>query len=93
MVRMMALARASADLEESLASAPPIPSSVAPPLPAREPPDNEVRFRVSIRRWGRDPTLLVVQRLDEGKPLPAGTSEGWLAMSESTDVDATRASK
>jgi hypothetical protein len=118
-VRMTALARASADLEDSLTAAPPIRSSAPPPLPGQLrssvppppasasrvrskttppplppltsrpapattlPPDGSSRLRVSIKTSVRDPTLLVVRRLEEGMALPAGTREGWLVMPES----------
>ena len=116
--RMNALARASAELEESLTAAQPARSSVPPPLPpgARSsvppppesasrvrskttppplppqakrpastspaPPQNRLRFRVSIKMSALDPTRLVVRRLEDGVPLPAGTSEGWLETAE-----------
>jgi hypothetical protein len=126
--RMNALARASAELEESLAAAPPAPvrSSVPPPLPAgarssvppppesasrvktkttppplpaqakrpastsSAPPQNRSRLRVSIKTSALDPTRLVVRRLADGMPLPAGTSEGWLETSESTSLVAAQ---
>jgi hypothetical protein len=71
------------------ATPPPLPPQVnGHARPAIEPQENRLRFRVSIKTSVRDPTLLVVRRLDEGKALPAGTSEGWLVMPESTNVDA-----
>jgi hypothetical protein len=71
------------------AAPPPLPPQATRPSPppAPEPPENH-RLRVSIKTSVRDPTLLVVRRLDEGKALPAGTREGWLVMPESTNVDA-----
>jgi hypothetical protein len=116
--RMTALARASAELEDSLAPPPPIqpsvpvpvpivagstgppppassrrtkPMSPPPPLPPQairsEPPETQLRVRVSIKTSVRDPTLLVVRRLDSGHALPAGTREGWLLMADATNVD------
>lgn len=120
--RMTALARAGADLEESLTPTSPIPSSTPPPLPIRPgssvppppasasrmkpkatppplpqgsrpapPPsarqETQARVRVSIKTSVRDPTLLIVRRLGEGKAPPAGAREGWLLMPESTGVD------
>jgi hypothetical protein len=38
-----------------------------------------------------DPTRLVVRRLEDGMALPAGTSEGWLETSESTNLRAAHA--
>jgi hypothetical protein len=122
--RMTALARAGADLEESLTPTSPITSSAPPPLPigpastvppppasasrmkpkTAPPPlptqasrpapppsgrqETQARVRVSIKTSVRDPTLLIVRRLGEGKAPPAGTREGWLVMPESTSVDA-----
>ena len=122
-VRMTALARASADLEESLTAIPLVRPSGPPPLPARPgsslppaptslnhakakttppplpsqpkrttpptttPPEKRSRFRVSIKASVLDPTLLVVRRLEDGKALPAGTSEGWLETQEPTNVE------
>jgi hypothetical protein len=130
--RMSALARASADLEESMTAAPRILSSVPPPLPVRpastlppppasssrvkprttppplprttpaslppqaarpvppatDPQENRSRLRVSVKTSVRDPALLVVRHLGEGKALPPGTREGWLVMSEPATVDA-----
>jgi hypothetical protein len=139
--RMSALARAGADLEQSLTAAPPTSSSPPPPVrtstppplptrpaslpPPREsssrmraktppplsskttppplppqpsrpppavttPPQGRLRIRVSIKTSVLDPTLLVVRRLEDGKALPAGTSEGWLETTESTSVDAAQ---
>jgi hypothetical protein len=126
--RMNALARASAELEESLAAAPPTPKrlSVPPPLPSgarssvppppesasrakskttppplpqqvkrpaptsTAPPQSRLRFRVSIKTSALDPTRLVVRRLEDGMAVPAGTSEGWLETSESTNLRAAQ---
>jgi hypothetical protein len=72
------------------AAPPPLPPQVTrhSPPPPTAPPESPARVRVSIKTSVRDPTLLVVRRLDEGKPLPAGTREGWLVIPESTNVDA-----
>jgi hypothetical protein len=124
--RMSALARVSADLEESLTAALPVASSAPPPLPARAagssvpappasagrmrskttppplkttppplprastapaataPAENGLRLRVSIKTSTLDPTLLVVRCLEKGKGLPAGVTEGWVVLREST---------
>jgi hypothetical protein len=67
------------------------PQPIRQPPPATEPPESrESRkgVRVSIKTSVRDPMLLVVRRLDDGKELPPGTREGWLVMPEATNVDA-----
>jgi hypothetical protein len=75
------------------------PQAMPPPLPpqairrSQPPPDPQghaPRIRVSVKTSARDPALLVVRRLDEGKALPAGTREAWLVLSEPTAVDAAR---
>ena len=67
---------------------PPLPSQASRPPPmVTTPPQGRLRIRVSVKTSVLDPTLLVVRRLEEGKALPNGTSEGWLETTESTNVD------
>jgi hypothetical protein len=56
--------------------------------PPTAPQENQLRLRVSIKISVRDPTLLIVRRLDEGKAPPAGAREGWLVMADPTSIDA-----
>jgi hypothetical protein len=56
-----------------------VPISVVPPaftVPAGTP------IRVSVRASARDPDLLVVRPLPEGRPLPPGTREASLVLVE-----------
>jgi hypothetical protein len=46
------------------------------------------RIRVSVKTSVRDPNLLVVRPLAEGRPLPPGTREGTLVLSEEQTEDA-----
>jgi hypothetical protein len=82
-------APASSSRMKPKAGPPPLPAQVIRhAAPATEPSENRSRVRVSVKTSVRDPNLLVVRRLDEGKALPPGTREGWLVMPESTNVDA-----
>jgi hypothetical protein len=96
--RVVALARAAAELEDvpfsptsqtRPASRPTAalgkPPKVPPPLPSPKtvaPPPNEKRVRVSVKTSVRDASLLVVRVLPQGQPLPPGTREAFLVMTE-----------
>jgi hypothetical protein len=41
--------------------------------------------RVSIKRSARDGDLLVVRKLEAGKPLPPGRTEAYLVLSDPAD--------
>ncbi len=70
------------------ASAAPQISVAARPAPARLPSGE--RIRVSVKSSVRDPGLLVVRPLAEGRPLPPGTREGFLVLEEEAVDDARR---
>jgi hypothetical protein len=53
----------------------------APPAP-RESVQAELRVRVSVQTSVRDPNLLVVRRLADGKTPPPGTREAFLVMTD-----------
>jgi len=40
---------------------------------------------VSVKRSARDPSLLIVRKLDEGTALPPGRTEAFLVLDPSTD--------
>jgi hypothetical protein len=80
----------------------PVPSAAASRGRATAPPQTAVvaarqapvrlptgqRIRVSVKASVRDPSLLVVRPLAEGRPLPLGTREGFLVL-EDEEADDT----
>jgi hypothetical protein len=69
-------------------AAPGAPAAVAAPLPPPVKLPVGQRIRVSVKTSVRDPGLLVVRPLAEGRPLPPGTREGTLVLSEDPAEDA-----
>jgi hypothetical protein len=69
-------------------AAPGASATVAAPLPPPVKLPVGQRIRVSVKTSVRDPSLLVVRPLAEGRPLPPGTREGTLVLSEDTAEDA-----
>jgi hypothetical protein len=59
-------------------------STPAPKSPSPSPP---ARVRVSVRTSVRDPMLLVVRPLAEGRPLPEGTREAFLVTADGQPID------
>lgn len=80
---------ASASRASSKTTPPPLPPQAKRTAHTeRAPAEGRSRFRVSIKASVLDPALLVVRRLEDGKALPAGTTEGWLESSEWANVEA-----